>query len=521
MALDTNYRIYVLPKLTIKWTRTRERKGLVHLARNYTVRPKRRDVAYLHTRLLIAQKEEVRIQLQAKKFDLMATVEDIDEIKEVNANYILMANLQQALTSDTQTDKVPVYDSDGSAEVNARVQNFDNHFMKKAAKFVRDFKSLAKEAEKSLDMIMVLENENERLIRAVVSQDIMSIVQRPTVVEISYLQTEHERTKESDSECKSDTFVRNNANAYNPQEPTIKRILNSTSLVCRLGLLQAYDHESETAHHFVWNFMGTVRFGNDHVDVILGYGDLQRGNILITWGLLQHLCPSYEQRKSKNTPHPPKPVPNSKQRLHLLHMDLCGPMRVKSINGKWLKRLLLRVTLKTVSSFTDDLTKHHMSLLTARNYISPSYMYSGLFVIPRMIVEILGSLDKENHREMNVTFDELLAMAFEQHSSKPELQGMTYGQISSGLDLTYASSTITYQKLTEHELDLLFEVMYDDYIDGQQLAALIPALPTLAAQVLQTPTTSTTISESTLTPTNSSSQAADIPNTSQDVDELQ
>nr|GFC93750.1 putative ribonuclease H-like domain-containing protein [Tanacetum cinerariifolium] len=30
----------------------------------------------------------------------------------------------------------------------------------------------------------------------------------------------------------------------------------------------------------------------------------------------------------------PKPVPNSKQRLHLLHMDLCGPMRVARINGK-------------------------------------------------------------------------------------------------------------------------------------------------------------------------------------------
>nr|GFD39565.1 putative ribonuclease H-like domain-containing protein [Tanacetum cinerariifolium] len=32
--------------------------------------------------------------------------------------------------------------------------------------------------------------------------------------------------------------------------------------------------------------------------------------------------------------HPPKPVSNSKQQLHLLHMDLCGPMRVASINGK-------------------------------------------------------------------------------------------------------------------------------------------------------------------------------------------
>ncbi|GKA95967.1 retrovirus-related pol polyprotein from transposon TNT 1-94 [Tanacetum coccineum] len=48
----------------------------------------------------------------------------------------------------------------------------------------------------------------------------------------------------------------------------------------------------------------------------------------------EHLCPSCEQEKIKNAPYPPKPVPNSKQRLHLLHMDLCGPMRVESINGK-------------------------------------------------------------------------------------------------------------------------------------------------------------------------------------------
>ncbi|GJU93660.1 retrovirus-related pol polyprotein from transposon TNT 1-94 [Tanacetum coccineum] len=48
----------------------------------------------------------------------------------------------------------------------------------------------------------------------------------------------------------------------------------------------------------------------------------------------EHFCPSCEQGKSKKASHPPKPVPNSKQRLHLLHMDLCGPMRVKSIDGK-------------------------------------------------------------------------------------------------------------------------------------------------------------------------------------------
>ncbi|GJU59069.1 hypothetical protein Tco_1236835 [Tanacetum coccineum] len=41
---------------------------------------------------------------------------DLDEIEEVNANCILIANLQQASTSGTQTYKAPVYDSDGSAK---------------------------------------------------------------------------------------------------------------------------------------------------------------------------------------------------------------------------------------------------------------------------------------------------------------------------------------------------------------------------------------------------------------------
>nr|GFA62302.1 hypothetical protein [Tanacetum cinerariifolium] len=69
------------------------------------------------------QKEEGGIQLQAEEYDLMAVAADLDEIKEVNANCILMANLQQASSSGTQTDSAPVYDTDGSAEVH---ENYDN-----------------------------------------------------------------------------------------------------------------------------------------------------------------------------------------------------------------------------------------------------------------------------------------------------------------------------------------------------------------------------------------------------------
>nr|GEW09203.1 integrase, catalytic region, zinc finger, CCHC-type, peptidase aspartic, catalytic [Tanacetum cinerariifolium] len=340
---------------------------------NGNVRPRRRDVAYLQTQLLIAQKEEAGIQLQDEEFDLIAVAADLDEIEEVNANCILMANLQQASTSGTQTDKAPVYDSDGSAEkkklksdfkiredelldkqiklekrikeldnilvkmgqsiktihmlspkpdsfyhtkqkmalgyqnpfslkqaqqkqqslydgkvllekhdppvmhdsektlqlaqeirlkmkqlnkeiktanyskinhlsevkstivtlqrvvkqrmtlethnwsssahkelhkiikdeifpivyqVDARVQNFKIQFLKESAKFVGDFKSLAKEAVESLAKHKALELEIERLLREVVSQDIMSVVQNNSVDETSNLQTKLERIKE-------------------------------------------------------------------------------------------------------------------------------------------------------------------------------------------------------------------------------------------------------------------------------------------------------------------------------------
>ncbi|GKB25852.1 retrovirus-related pol polyprotein from transposon TNT 1-94 [Tanacetum coccineum] len=47
-----------------------------------------------------------------------------------------------------------------------------------------------------------------------------------------------------------------------------------------------------------------------------------------------HLCSACEQGKSKKASLPPKLVPSIESKLELLHMDLYGPMRVASINGK-------------------------------------------------------------------------------------------------------------------------------------------------------------------------------------------
>nr|GFB01683.1 hypothetical protein [Tanacetum cinerariifolium] len=99
-----------------------------------------------------------------------------------------------------------------------------------------------------------------------------------------------------------------------------------------------------------------------------------------------------------------------------------------------------------------------------------------------VLLQVFNRRTKKIMETINVSFDELLAMAFEQRSLKPRLQSMTSGQISSGFNLTYAPSTITTQQPTEGELNLLFEAMYDDYIGGQPSAT---ARTILAAQAPQ------------------------------------
>nr|GEX17061.1 hypothetical protein [Tanacetum cinerariifolium] len=129
----------------------------------------------------------------------------------------------------------------------------------------------------------------------------------------------------------------------------------------------------------------TVKFGNDQIVPILGYGDLSTDLYSITlqdatspnpiclmakatssqawlWHrplshlnfdtinllskndivvglpklkfIKDHLCSSCELGKAKQKSFQSKTTPSSKRQLQLLHMDLCGPMRVASINGK-------------------------------------------------------------------------------------------------------------------------------------------------------------------------------------------
>nr|GEZ44740.1 integrase, catalytic region, zinc finger, CCHC-type, peptidase aspartic, catalytic [Tanacetum cinerariifolium] len=115
--------------------------------------------------------------------------------------------------------------------------------------------------------------------------------------------------------------------------------------------------------NFVEKFLGTVHFGNDQFVPILRYGDLVQGNITINRiyyveGLnhnpfsVGQFCDldlevafwksacfvrdlqGNDLLTAKRCSFKSKVVPSSKGRLNLLHMDLCGQMRVASINGK-------------------------------------------------------------------------------------------------------------------------------------------------------------------------------------------
>ncbi|GKC57045.1 retrovirus-related pol polyprotein from transposon TNT 1-94, partial [Tanacetum coccineum] len=78
---------------------------------------------------------------------------------------------------------------------------------------------------------------------------------------------------------------------------------------------------------------------------------------------LSHLNFAREQGKSKKASFPPKLFPSTESKLKLLHMDLCGPMRVASINGK--KYILVIVDDYSRTPGTDNGTEFKNEKLRA------------------------------------------------------------------------------------------------------------------------------------------------------------
>nr|GEX36971.1 copia protein [Tanacetum cinerariifolium] len=203
----------------------------------------------------------------------------------------------------------------------------------------------------------------------------------------------------SESEIQSDCSNGDNACNSNPPEPTIKRFPNSTS------------------------FLGS----NDHVAAILGFVDLQWGNILITKVYFIEVLG---------------------HNLFLVGRFYDSDLKVHFIGSKHEALEVIKTFLKRINVLLQ--TPQQNEVVERQN---------------RTLVEAAKN---------NVDF--LLCTVI--LISKPELQSMTSGQISSGLDLIYAPSTITTQQPTEGELDLLFKAMYDNYIGDQPTSQDIDGLKT-------------------------------------------
>ncbi|GJV75170.1 retrovirus-related pol polyprotein from transposon TNT 1-94, partial [Tanacetum coccineum] len=130
-----------------------------------------------------------------------------------------------------------------------------------------------------------------------------------------------------------------------------------------------------SAMNFVSKFLGTVRFGNDLIGRIIGYGDYQLGNVIISRVYyvegLGHNLFSVSQfcdadlevafwkntcfiRESKKSSHQPKAKDTNQEKLYLLHMDLCGSMHVASINGKRFKNIQVRLKATVQNVRTDN-----------------------------------------------------------------------------------------------------------------------------------------------------------------------
>nr|GFA05629.1 hypothetical protein [Tanacetum cinerariifolium] len=104
-------------------------RGVGHFASNCMVRPRKRDAAYLQTQLLIAQKEETGIQLQAEEFD---KVEETDQLRymtmkiEMNEIFNMFTQKEQyteLLEPIPESHQVPQNDNNVISEVTSVEQS--------------------------------------------------------------------------------------------------------------------------------------------------------------------------------------------------------------------------------------------------------------------------------------------------------------------------------------------------------------------------------------------------------------
>nr|GEW09519.1 hypothetical protein [Tanacetum cinerariifolium] len=231
-------------------------------------------------------------------------------------------------------------------------------------------------------------------------------------------------------------------------------------------------------------FLSTMKFRNDQIAPILGYGDLYD----IVTGLPKlkfvkdHLSSSCELGKAKRNSFKTKTTPSSKRRLQILQMDLCGPMRVESFNGiehqtstaqtpeqngviERRNRTLVEATRTMLSAAkvpldgeTLDKMKEKGDACIFVGYSTQSRAYQVYNKRTRVIVETI-----------HVNFYELPHMVSDHVSFDPAPQCLTtaleHDCISPGPQNQENVPHIAEIVATSNELDLLFSLMFDELLN--------------------------------------------------------
>ncbi|GJT01580.1 retrovirus-related pol polyprotein from transposon TNT 1-94 [Tanacetum coccineum] len=101
-----------------------------------------------------------------------------------------------------------------------------------------------------------------------------------------------------------------------------------------------------------------------------------------------HLCSACALGKSSKKPHKPKSEDTNQEKLYLLHMDLCGPMRVASVNGK-----------KYILIIVDDYSRFTWVKCLRSKDEAPAFIINFLKMIQVQLKETVRHIRTDNGTE--------------------------------------------------------------------------------------------------------------------------
>nr|GEU53432.1 retrovirus-related Pol polyprotein from transposon TNT 1-94 [Tanacetum cinerariifolium] len=188
------------------------------------------------------------------------------------------------------------------------------------------------------------------------------------------------------------------------------------------------------------------------------------------------LCSSCEVRKAKRSSFKSKAVPSLKGRLNLLHMDLCGPMRVASINGK-----------KYIMVIVDDYSIYTWTLFLCFKDETPEALKEFLTMIQRNLqapVITNGVIERQNYTLVEAARTMLLALKLPLFFWAEAIATACYTQNRSIIIPTHDKTAYHINNdtdahvLSQQELELLFGPLYDEFFTTSTSSINKPFSPT-------------------------------------------